>query len=206
MFGSLVSFSLCAKGADGVRKAVKSWLCVFVVVCDLHGMCSVCCTLPAPRRSAIDFMKDEDDRDHIMKVAWRQPANTRIHVQEALCVASNQHTHLSQGIVVMTQELDDVFVCLFDGRIPASWLKGYPSLKPLASWARDLVERIRQLSEWVEGTYPIIYNMGYFTFPTGFLTAVLQTSARKNSVSIDMLAVSVLNLSGLSAKCTYVHA
>jgi dynein heavy chain len=91
----------------------------------------------------------------------------------------------------MTPDLEDVFTCLFDGRIPAAWLKGYPSLKPLASWSRDLVERIRQLSEWAEGTYPVIYNMGYFTFPTGFLTAVLQTSARKNSVSIDVLAVSV---------------
>ncbi len=99
------------------------------------------------------------------------------------------HTYI-QGTVVMTPDLEDVFICLFDGRIPSSWLKGYPSLKPLASWARDLVERIKQLAEWSEGTYPVIYNMGYFTFPTGFLTAVLQTSARKNSVSIDVLAVS----------------
>jgi len=93
-----------------------------------------------------------------------------------------------KGTVVMTSELEDVFVCMFDGRIPASWLKGYPSLKPLAAWAADLVERVRQCAEWSEGTYPIIYNMGYFTFPTGFLTAVLQTSARKNSVSIDVLS------------------
>jgi len=93
-----------------------------------------------------------------------------------------------KGTVVMTSELDDIFTCMFDGRIPATWLKGYPSLKPLAAWAADLVERIAQLSEWSENTYPIIYNMGYFTFPTGFLTAVLQTSARKNSVSIDVLS------------------
>lgn len=93
-----------------------------------------------------------------------------------------------KGFVVMTAELDDVFSCLFDGRIPPSWLKGYPSLKTLAGWARDLVERMKLFVDWKENTYPVIYNLGYFTFPTGFLTAVLQTSARKNSVSIDTLS------------------
>jgi dynein heavy chain len=93
-----------------------------------------------------------------------------------------------KGFVVMTADLDDIFTCLFDGRIPPSWLKGYPSLKPLAAWARDLVERMKQFQDWKETTYPVVYNMGYFTFPTGFLTAVLQTSARKNSVSIDTLS------------------
>lgn len=93
-----------------------------------------------------------------------------------------------KGFVVMTSDLDDIFTCLFDGRIPPSWLKGYPSLKPLAAWARDLVERMKQFVDWKETTYPVLYNLGYFTFPTGFLTAVLQTSARKNSVSIDTLS------------------
>jgi dynein heavy chain len=93
-----------------------------------------------------------------------------------------------KGFVVMTAELDDIFICLYDQRIPPTWLKGYPSAKTLASWARDLVERIKQFSDWTENTYPIVYNMGYFTFPTGFLTAVLQTSARKNSVPVDSLS------------------
>jgi len=93
-----------------------------------------------------------------------------------------------KGTVVMTQALEEVFMCLFDSRIPAKWLQGYPSLKSLAPWARDLVERVKQLSDWATGTYPVVYNMGYFTFPTGFLTAVLQTSARKNSVPIDVLS------------------
>jgi len=93
-----------------------------------------------------------------------------------------------KGAVVMTSDLEDIFVCLFDHRIPNSWLKGYPSLKTLSPWARDLVERVKQLEDWSDGTYPIVFNMGYFTFPTGFLAAVFQTSARKNRVSIDMLS------------------
>ncbi|EKX36467.1 hypothetical protein GUITHDRAFT_97557 [Guillardia theta CCMP2712] len=93
-----------------------------------------------------------------------------------------------KGTVVMTSDLDEVFVCLFDGRIPNQWLKGYPSLKPLATWSRDLLDRVKQFSDWGTGTYPVVYNLGYFTFPTGFLTAVLQNSARRNSVSIDVLS------------------
>jgi dynein heavy chain, axonemal len=59
----------------------------------------------------------------------------------------------------------------------------YPSMKPLAAWTRDLVQRIEQLNKWSETAHPpIIFWMSGFTFPTGFLTAVLQTSARQYNV------------------------
>ena len=34
----------------------------------------------------------------------------------------------------------------------------------------------------------MVFWMSGFTFPTGFLTAVLQTSARRNNVSVDLLS------------------
>jgi dynein heavy chain len=59
----------------------------------------------------------------------------------------------------------------------------YPSMKPLASWTRDLIQRIDQLAKWSETAHaPNIFWMSGFTFPTGFLTAVLQTSARQYNV------------------------
>ncbi|XP_071165421.1 dynein axonemal heavy chain 2-like [Mytilus edulis] len=101
-------------------------------------------------------------------------------------------TNLEQGIkglVVMTMELENTFQCIFDGRVPPTWLKAYPSLKPLASWTRDLVVRVEQLSKWSKrANPPFIYWIPGFTLPTGFLTAVLQTSARQNNVSIDTLS------------------
>ncbi|KAK3095642.1 hypothetical protein FSP39_017066 [Pinctada imbricata] len=94
-----------------------------------------------------------------------------------------------QGLVVMTMELEVVFQCIYDGRVPPSWLKAYPSLKPLAAWTRDLVERVGQFEKWAVTAHPpTIFWMSAFTFPTGFLTAVLQTSARLNSVSVDTLS------------------
>lgn len=67
-----------------------------------------------------------------------------------------------------------VFEALYAGKVPSAWLKAYPSLKGLGPWTRDLLARIEQLARWAEGTYPRIYWLGGFTYPTGFLTAVLQ--------------------------------
>ncbi|GAB1610923.1 hypothetical protein Ahia01_001379100, partial [Argonauta hians] len=81
------------------------------------------------------------------------------------------------------------FHCIFDGRVPPSWEKAYPSMKPLSAWTRDLVQRIDQLAKWAQTAHaPIIFWMSGFTFPTGFLTAVLQTSARQNNISVDLLS------------------
>jgi dynein heavy chain len=46
------------------------------------------------------------------------------------------------GMVTMTNELDEVFNKLFDNKVPEVWNKvSYPSLKPLASWMNDFLER-----------------------------------------------------------------
>jgi dynein heavy chain len=94
-----------------------------------------------------------------------------------------------KGLVVMSSDLEEIFQCIYDARVPSSWEKAYPSMKPLASWTRDLVQRVDQFQKWATTAHPpTIFWLSAFTFPTGFLTAVLQTSARQNSVSIDLLS------------------
>merc|ERR1712086_435323 len=93
-----------------------------------------------------------------------------------------------KGLVVMSSELDAIFSFLVDGRVPQAWHSAYPSLKPLASWSRDLIMRIQQLTMWAEGSTPKVFWLAGFTYPTGMLTALMQTSARKNNASIDTLA------------------
>ena len=46
-----------------------------------------------------------------------------------------------KGLVVMSADLDDVFGKILNGFVPPAWLNTYPSLKPLASWSRDLIQR-----------------------------------------------------------------
>eukprot|EP01119_Soliformovum_irregulare_P016871 TRINITY_DN4946_c0_g1_i1.p1 TRINITY_DN4946_c0_g1~~TRINITY_DN4946_c0_g1_i1.p1 ORF type:complete len:2093 (-),score=654.99 TRINITY_DN4946_c0_g1_i1:1564-7461(-) len=92
-----------------------------------------------------------------------------------------------KGLIVMTPELDEAFTCLFDSKVPPLWQTAYPSLKPLAPWVHDLILRIEQMRTWAEGNQPEVFWLGGFTFPTGFLTALMQVSARKNNTSIDSL-------------------
>jgi dynein heavy chain len=47
--------------------------------------------------------------------------------------------------------------------------------------------RLNELKIWIEGTYPVCYWLAGFTYPADFLTAVLQTTARKNLIPIDTL-------------------
>ncbi|CAG9464381.1 unnamed protein product [Pedinophyceae sp. YPF-701] len=93
-----------------------------------------------------------------------------------------------KGLVVMSADLDMIYDALSTGKVPAAWLKAYPSLKPLGSWARDLLQRIEQLKLWIDKGYPDVYWLSGFTYPTGFLTAVLQTTARRNGIPIDTLS------------------
>mmetsp|Transcript_15509 Transcript_15509/g.50489 ORF Transcript_15509/g.50489 Transcript_15509/m.50489 type:complete len:200 (+) Transcript_15509:4520-5119(+) len=77
---------------------------------------------------------------------------------------------------------------LLEFKVPGAWSKCYPSLKPLSSWMRDLVSRVDALQRWIDEALPRCFWLPGFTYPTGFLTALLQTSARKNGIAIDTLS------------------
>jgi len=92
-----------------------------------------------------------------------------------------------KGLIVISADLEVVFDCLLQNKVPPSWKSGYYSLKPLASWMTDLIERIKQFAVWIAKGAPKVFWLSGFTFPNGFLTALLQTSARANGVPIDSL-------------------
>lgn len=62
-------------------------------------------------------------------------------------------------------------------QVAGAWQKAYPSLKPLDAWMRELVARTQQLAHWANSGPPSVFWLGGFTYPTGFLTAVLQVRA-----------------------------
>jgi len=63
----------------------------------------------------------------------------------------------------------------------------YLSLKSLGSWVTDLVERLQFFGKWLEKGTMDSYWVSSFFFPQGFMTAALQTYARKNIIPIDTL-------------------
>lgn len=95
-------------------------------------------------------------------------------------------TMSTRGLMSITPELDEVSISLRNNRVPRSWSRvAYPSLRPLASWLKNLCLRVEFMSFWmVHGHVPHFWLPGFF-FPQGFLTGVLQTHSRKLNMSVD---------------------
>ncbi|CAF1493626.1 unnamed protein product [Rotaria magnacalcarata] len=94
-----------------------------------------------------------------------------------------------EGFVVMTVELDELFKCIYEGRLPYAWQQTYRSLKPLPAWFQDLRQRISFFKAWIENQrQPTVYWISAFSYPTAFLTAILQRTARKDQIGIDQLS------------------
>lgn len=53
---------------------------------------------------------------------------------------------------------------------------------------RDLIARISQLRGWADTQMPHVFWLSGFSFPTGFLTALMQTIAREKGIAIDHLS------------------
>jgi len=93
-----------------------------------------------------------------------------------------------QGTVVMSMELENMAVRFLDDKVPAQWENvGYPSLKPLKSWVPDLIKRVEFLTKWLLEGPPDTFWVPAFFFPQGFMTAALQSYARKSAIPIDAL-------------------
>jgi dynein heavy chain len=94
-----------------------------------------------------------------------------------------------QGLVVMSADLEAAANAMFNNQVPDIWTKkAYPSLKPLASWVEDLVERISFIQKWVDEGVPAAFWISGFYFPQAFITGTLQNYARKSKIPIDTLA------------------
>ena len=74
-------------------------------------------------------------------------------------------------------------------QVPDAWAaKAYPSLKPLAAWVDDLLERLAFIAAWAaRGPPPVVWLSGLF-FPQAFLTGALQNFARRHGHPIDAVA------------------
>ena len=93
-----------------------------------------------------------------------------------------------KGLVVMSMELEEMFQAFIDKKVPKNWSNvAYLSLKPLAPWFKDFQRRAEFLQDWVTNGPPKSFWVPCFFFPQGFMTATLQTYARKTSLPIDTL-------------------
>jgi len=98
----------------------------------------------------------------------------------------------TRGEALMSDMLEKINQSLTLNQVPKEWEKrAYPSMKPLASWFEDLLERVKFIKQGVLEK-PKLYWISAFFFPQGFLTSVLQIYARKTKLPVDSLAFSFI--------------
>jgi dynein heavy chain len=95
-----------------------------------------------------------------------------------------------KGLSVMSAELEALGNSMVLGRVPDLWKAvAYPSVKPLASWVQDLVDRLAFLQKWIDTKKrPNVFWISGFFFTQSFLTGNRQNFARRHAIAIDLLA------------------
>jgi len=95
-----------------------------------------------------------------------------------------------KGRILISEDLEKIMESLYESKVPRAWKFAYPSLKPLNSWIVDLNARVKEMRDWALKGQPMVFWISAFTYPKGFLTAILQQTARKlPKVTFDMLGL-----------------
>ena len=94
-----------------------------------------------------------------------------------------------RGMIVMSSDLDAMYTAFLNNQLPGIWERvSFASLKTLNSWVSDLIYRVKFMRTWLTKGQPVAFPLPVFFFPQGFMTASLQTYARKHMEAIDGLS------------------
>jgi dynein heavy chain len=100
-----------------------------------------------------------------------------------------------KGLALMSADLDSVGSALFDGKVPALWLKhSFPSLKPLGAYMKEVHERVTFFQRWIDHGQPHQFWLSGFFFTQAFLTGSKQNFARKMRIPIDQIDFDFITL------------
>ena len=144
-------------------------------------------TLDMADAGATSFQRKGEHMDSLSTVLSQEMARFNI-LLKVMAVSLSDLQRAIRGEVLLSEELDRMYMALLNNKVPGNWeAAAYPSLKPLASWGKDLHARMAFMRAWLVGGQPLACWSSGFFFPQGFLTGALQNHARKYAIAIDTL-------------------
>ena len=96
-----------------------------------------------------------------------------------------------KGDLTISDAMESLMDSLYMETIPPAWeKKSYPTLRSLGPWVMDVLQRCTQLADWTGdlAVPKVSWFPGFFN-PQSFLTAVMQTTARRNEWPLDKTVV-----------------
>ncbi|XP_067914454.1 dynein axonemal heavy chain 17-like [Heterodontus francisci] len=139
-----------------------------------------------------EIMAKVEERTPYVVVAFQECERTNILTAELKRSLKELNLGL-KGELTITADMEDISNALFLDSVPTTWADlAYPSLYNLGAWFTDLLLRIRELEAWsTDFALPSAVWLGGFFNPQSFLTAIMQSMARKNEWPLDKMCLAV---------------
>ncbi|NXF34737.1 DYH17 protein, partial [Nyctibius bracteatus] len=147
--------------------------------------------LPEPF-NMVETMAKAKDRTPYVVVAFQECERMNI-LTKAIRRSLRELDLGLKGELTITAEMEELANALYYDSVPESWTRyAYPSLLSLGAWYADLLLRVRELEVWTtDFVLPATVWLAGFFNPQSFLTAIMQSTARKNEWPLDKMCLSV---------------
>uniref|UniRef100_A0A8C2C762 AAA+ ATPase domain-containing protein n=1 Tax=Cyprinus carpio TaxID=7962 RepID=A0A8C2C762_CYPCA len=137
-----------------------------------------------------EMMGKVEERTPYIVVAFQECERMNILTQEIKRSLKELNLGL-KGELTMTNDMENLQNAIYLDQVPESWTKrAYPSISGLAIWFTDLLNRIKELEIWTSDfSLPSVVWLAGFFNPQSFLTAIMQSMARRNEWPLDKMSL-----------------
>ena len=143
-----------------------------------------------PQFNIAEIMSRVENRTPYIIVAFQECERMNILFDEIYTSLRELDLGL-KGELTISSEMEVLEENLFMDKVPDRWTNlAYPSQLGLGAWYQDLQLRLRELESWVSDFQlpAAVWLAGFFN-PQSFLTAIMQSTARKNEWPLDKMCL-----------------